>query len=133
MYIVGRIPRVNAGSRWNPRPPRYGTAFGTRVATASKATPLPFVVDALPTTLAALGAGSRRRFVFRCRAIRSVSIIRPSEAELRHGHAAAANDLSDDPCVHAGLERANDGLRRRLRRNDRETHPHVARLGHLPA
>src|SRR5256712_5793593 len=130
--MVGWIPRVNGGSRGNPRPSRYASAFGSRVATASKATPLPVVVDALPTTLTALGAGSRRRFVFRCRAIRSVSIIRPREAELRHGHAAAANDLSDDPCVHVGLERANGGLRRRLRRNDRETHPHVGRLGHLP-
>src|SRR5438093_1258825 len=131
-YIVGWMPRAKGGSPGNPMRSRYTSAFELRVATTSKTTPLPVVLDAFPTAVAPLGAASRRRFVFRCRAIRSVSIVRPREAELRHGHAAAANDLSDDPCVHVGLERANDGLRRRLRRNDRETHPHVERLVHFP-
>src|SRR6266581_2496004 len=132
-YIVGWIPRVNGESPGNPRPSRYASAFGSRAATTSKATPLPVVLDAFPTTVAPLGdASRRRRFVFRCRAMGSVSIRRPSEAELRQGHAAAANDLSDDPCVHVGLEGPNDGLRGRLRCNDRETHSHVERLIHLP-
>src|SRR6266581_1538513 len=132
-YIVGWIPRVNGESPGNPRPSRYASAFGSRAATTSNATPLPVVLDAFPTAVAPLGdASRRRRFVFRCRAIRSVSIRRPCEAELRQGHAAAANDLSDNPCVHVGLEGPNDVLRGRLRCNDRETHSHVERLIHLP-
>src|SRR3989454_2325267 len=131
-YIVGWIPRVNGGAPGNPMRSRYASVFGSRVATASRATPLPVVLDAFPTAVAPLGSAGRRRFVLRCRAMRSVSVIRPREAELRQGHAAAALDLSDDPCVHVGLEGPNDGLRRRLRRNDRETHSHVERLIHLP-
>src|SRR2546426_1623516 len=131
-YIVGWIPRVNGGSPGNPRPSRYASAFGSRIATTSRGRALPVVLDAFPTALARLDAGSRRRVAFRCRAIRSISIVRPREAELRQGRAAAANDLSDDPCVHVGLEGPNDGLRRRLRCNDRETHSHVERLIHFP-
>src|SRR3989454_369746 len=103
-YIVGWIPRVNGGSPGNPRPSRYASAFGSRIATTSRGRALPVVLDAFPTALARLDAGSRRRVAFRCRAIRSISIVRPREAELRQGRAAAANDLSDDPCVHVGLE-----------------------------
>src|SRR2546422_3757207 len=132
-YIVGWMPRVKGGSPGNPMRSRYASPFGSRVATMSKATPLPVVLDAFPTALAPLGdASRRRRFVFRCRAMGSVSISRPREVELRQGRAAATNDLSDDPCVHVGLEGPNDGFRRRIRYNDRETHSHVERLIHFP-
>src|SRR5438445_12334919 len=79
-YIVGWIPRVNGGSPGNPRPSRYASAFGARIATTSRGRALPVVLGAFPTALARLDAGTRRRVAFRYRAIRPTSTLRPRVA-----------------------------------------------------